>query len=376
MAIITGMVRRSELDALRGLLLLMMALTHLPTRISAYANQPLGFVSAAEGFVFLSAFLAGSASAAAVLAKGVDAIRNRLLSRALRLYGYHLLLLLFAFTIAAAFAALTGRPALRNLLAFYFDSPIAALISAPLLLYQPPLFDILPMYIVFLALTPLLLAVVSREGWRNVLLLSALLWVFSQVGGRQLLYGTLAPAVGARISADAAGAFDLFAWQALWVFGLWLGTRCAPGSLRTPLSPRLLAAAVCVASFFLLWRHGFGGMTLHLEPLARALDKWSLGPLRLLNFAALAVVVSQCVLPLLRWVHVSVLALLGRASLPVFCVHLLLCVASLGLIVDDDTPLTAGQEAIVLLVTFAVMVFVARRSAAAAKRRRLERQPA
>ena len=53
------MSRRTELDSLRGLLLLLMALTHLPTRMSAYANQPLGFVSAAEGFVFLSAFLAG-----------------------------------------------------------------------------------------------------------------------------------------------------------------------------------------------------------------------------------------------------------------------------------------------------------------------------
>ena len=51
--------RQPELDALRGLLLLWMTMTHLPTHASEYANQPFGFVSAAEGFVFLSAVLTG-----------------------------------------------------------------------------------------------------------------------------------------------------------------------------------------------------------------------------------------------------------------------------------------------------------------------------
>src|SRR5258707_12444613 len=49
------MGRRPELDALRGLMLVWIALTHLPTSASTYVNQPVGFVSAAEGFIFLSA---------------------------------------------------------------------------------------------------------------------------------------------------------------------------------------------------------------------------------------------------------------------------------------------------------------------------------
>jgi hypothetical protein len=51
--------RWSEIDALRGLMLVLMTLTHLPTRFSDPLGQPFGFVSAAEGFVFLSAFMAG-----------------------------------------------------------------------------------------------------------------------------------------------------------------------------------------------------------------------------------------------------------------------------------------------------------------------------
>ena len=51
--------RRPELDALRGLFLVWMTLTHLPTRFSDFVNQPLGFISSAEGFVFISALLVG-----------------------------------------------------------------------------------------------------------------------------------------------------------------------------------------------------------------------------------------------------------------------------------------------------------------------------
>src|SRR5277367_5072949 len=49
--------RMPELDALRGLFLVWMTLTHLPTHFSDLVNQPFGFISSAEGFVFLSALL-------------------------------------------------------------------------------------------------------------------------------------------------------------------------------------------------------------------------------------------------------------------------------------------------------------------------------
>src|SRR6266481_5702841 len=54
-----GSQREPELDALRGLMLTLMTLAHLPTQAQVITNQQLGFVSEAEGFVFLSAFLTG-----------------------------------------------------------------------------------------------------------------------------------------------------------------------------------------------------------------------------------------------------------------------------------------------------------------------------
>src|ERR1700676_4386300 len=47
--------RIEELDALRGLMLVWITCTHLPTILSKYTNQPFGFFAATEGFIFLSA---------------------------------------------------------------------------------------------------------------------------------------------------------------------------------------------------------------------------------------------------------------------------------------------------------------------------------
>lgn len=357
--------RRDELDTLRGVLLILMALTHLPTRLSTYSSQPFGFVSAAEGFVFLSAFLVGSTYSRKLIERGTHYVRERLWKRAGKLYLAHLGLLLFAFTIVAGIAVLSGRPALRNHLSLFFDTPLWATLGGPLLLYQPPLLDILPMYIVFLVLTPLLLKVGRRWGWTLPLALSGLLWLFAQLGGRRLVYGKLLALVGLHVPLDAFGAFDWFAWQLVWVGGVWFGARCgraAAASARMPLrSPWLLAAATATVCGFLFLRY-HGGFGLDAGPGYALVDKWHVGALRIVNFAALAFVVAQVVLPGLAWLRLRVLSMLGRASLAVFTAHVPFCVLSRGLIIDDATPLTLNQEIGVLAVTFAAMLFVAWRA--------------
>ncbi|HXN47864.1 MAG TPA: OpgC domain-containing protein, partial [Bryobacteraceae bacterium] len=82
------MKRRPELDALRGLMLVWMTLTHLPTIASVFTNQPLGFVSASEGFIFLSALFTGSVYYGLAQREGDAAMYCKLALRTLRLYGY------------------------------------------------------------------------------------------------------------------------------------------------------------------------------------------------------------------------------------------------------------------------------------------------
>ena len=152
--------RRPELDALRGLFLVWMTLTHLPTRFADFVNQPLGFVSSAEGFVFISALLVGRLYIRE-LVQNPPTCARRLWKRSLKIYGYHLLMLALAFTVVAGFAVHTHKAALTNLLTFYLAHPLVAIVGSVLLLYCPPLLDILPMYVTFLFFTPMVL---SRGG--------------------------------------------------------------------------------------------------------------------------------------------------------------------------------------------------------------------
>ena len=53
------MKRLIGFDVLRGVFLLMMIVDHSPSQLRIFTDQPVGFFSTAEGFVFVSAFLAG-----------------------------------------------------------------------------------------------------------------------------------------------------------------------------------------------------------------------------------------------------------------------------------------------------------------------------
>jgi len=75
------MGRQTELDWLRGLMLVLMTITHLPTWFSSHVGQPFGFVSAAEGFVFLSAYLVGSVYTGTARRHGYAAMRHAMRER-------------------------------------------------------------------------------------------------------------------------------------------------------------------------------------------------------------------------------------------------------------------------------------------------------
>src|ERR1700729_1183827 len=182
--------RMPELDALRGLFLVWMTFTHMPTRFSDFVNQPFGFVSSAEGFVFMSALLVSRVYLRDAQ-EDVTLLRAKLWRRTLKIYGYHLLMLAFAFTAAAAFAARTHRPALYNLLNFYLVHPVVAAVGSVLLIYCPPLLDILPMYVIFLFFTPLILSAAVRRGWGRILALSGVFWLFAQFGLRDLVHNII-----------------------------------------------------------------------------------------------------------------------------------------------------------------------------------------
>ena len=371
--------RKPELDALRGLFLVWMTLTHLPTRFADFVNQPLGFVSSAEGFVFISALLVGRLYIRDWVQNPANA-RARLWKRSLKIYGYHLLMLGLAFTVVAAFAVHTHKAALINLLDFYLQRPKAAIVGSVLLLYCPPLLDILPMYVTFLFFTPLMLSAAVRWGWRWILAASGLVWLLAQFGLRNVVHNWVVHITHLHIPLQETGAFNLFAWQGLWIVGLWLGARSATQTEIFRKVPGWLAgtaAAACV--FFIGIRFGWLGPHLTSQALGLKLDKWQIGPLRVINLVAFTTLVYWARKYLVKLVSIEPFLTLGKASLKVFCAHLFFVFAGLALLYgdmnQDGLDQLHGIPAIALLaITFTALIVVATNEVKKKHAERLRRQ--
>src|SRR6202011_3284982 len=106
------------------------------------------------------------------------AARTATFLRAYRIYQAHLLTLLFIFFVGGLFLA--DLPGVQNILSQFFTNPVAAIAGSVALLFQPPLLDILPMYIVFSFLTPLAFWAGNKWGWKKVFLGSVGIWFVSQ----------------------------------------------------------------------------------------------------------------------------------------------------------------------------------------------------
>ena len=345
----------------------------MPTRLSEWVNQPFGYLSSAEGFVFLSALLVARIYIRPAM-ETPSVVRTKLWKRTLKIYGIHLAMLTLLFTAVAALAATTYRPAIHNLLSFYFAHPRSAIIGSVFLLYCPPLLDILPMYVLFLGGTPLVLSWAARRGWRVPLAASLALWVGAQLGLRDWLHAIIVHMSHLDIPEQETGAFNLLSWQAVWMLGLWLGARSAMGT--NPLhrvNGRIASASLAVCLFFVGVRHSWFGPHLNEDALAWWLDKWHIGPLRVINliaFVCLFYWLRRFVFPI---VQMEPFLTLGKASLEVFCAHLVFVFLALALLVNDVTELHGPLAIASLIVTFVGLFVMA---SWLVKIRRDNRQPA
>ena len=358
------MKRLWEIDALRGLMLVLMTVTHLPTRLTDPLGQPFGFVSAAEGFVLLSAFVSGLVYSRIGYSQGVDLMRRAFWKRALKVYLSQAATLLFLFFVITAVSLRIDQAAVKNLVSYYLAQPHRGFIYSLLLIYEPALLDILPMYIFFMLLSPWVMAFGLRHGWLGVMAMSTALWVLAQLGLSEWIYAFTVHWTGLPVPFQEMGAFNTFGWQFLWFTGLWLGaSRNAPDARPLRFPSWLVSLAAVVALYGLVWRHfgahgqaPFGGdVELNL-----LFDKWQLGPLRLLDLAALGILAVRFGpaiierLPRFRWLEA-----MGSASLPVFCAHLVAVLTVLAFYGDSQTARPWWGDAFLLLAVFGWLYAVA-----------------
>jgi hypothetical protein len=330
--------RAWEIDALRGLMLVLMTATHLPTRFAGPLGQPFGYVSAAEGFVLLSGFMAGSVYMRRHQRHGETEMRLAFLKRVAKIYLWQVALLLFLCSTIAFIGAARQQDAIVDLLSYYWEAPLAAFVSGLFLLYNPPLLDILPMYVLFMLASAPLLIHGARSGWTTILAISIGLWLAAQFGAGEALYRWLADATHTQLPPVAqTGSFSIAAWQLLWVLGLWMGATTivtvdgAPAATPRRFPEWMVHVALVVAIVGLAWRHGVGQAPFGTDTAFNVLfDKWHLGPLRLVNLFALMILVIHYAPLLKRHVpRLRALETLGAASLAVFIAHLVIALVAL-----------------------------------------------
>jgi hypothetical protein len=325
-----GSARQDVFDVLRGLFLVVMAVNHVPWAGWFFTTQPLGYPTAAEGFVLLAGLLVGVVYTRKFQVQGKAATTRLLMRRAGRIYLAHAACVLAVFAWVWGYAEFSGagHPPFGSPW-IYHERPWAALVASLTLIMQPGLLDVLPMYFGFVLITPMVLRQLMRGRRRGVLIGSGLAWVFTNIALPPH------PIVSGLIDTSA---FHFGAWQFLYVCGLVAGhastEKSLPGWVLTP-PPRLVAALGLAALLLALPRYGWVDLGLDASGWETLTNKNALAPLRLLNVAVFALLIrawlaarSQRGRPGLAC---PPLALLGRHSMAVFAVHVVTALIILGL---------------------------------------------
>lgn len=302
--------RDLRFDSLRGLMLLFMTVNHLPSVFRRVTDSSLGLFSAAEGFVFLSGLLAGWVYTRKYREKGPDFIRAASSFRATQIYRWHLASFFAAFALVWLLVVFTGFCSLTSPVMFYSD-PLLALGLGSLLLFQPGLLDILPMYCAFVLLVPCVLSALEKGRRAWVLGISGLSWAITQ----------FAPPLDAHpLPPINLGTFNLFAWQFLFVLGLTFGhARSDPKAKLIPRQSWVTGLAFLIVVHGLALRYFYDVWPLVLPEwiLGLSLNKPALGFFRLLDFLAVAYFIALTAARFPRWFSWRPLAFLGRHSLAV-----------------------------------------------------------
>lgn len=342
------------MDALRGVCLVLMGVNHFGGPLTVLTWQPLGFVSAAEVFFFLSGFVGGHACTRVGLRAGGDLGPWAVGRRVRRIYKAHLATVLLGGSGLLLSAALvSGDTAYHAAWPALFDAPVVALGLAAALLALPPPLDILPLYIVFVLAVPVIVRRCLAGRWHRVAIVSFALWGLSQV-----TLGRLAHWVAHLVPPVQPPAFDVLGYQFVFVAGVLAGWHVAmEGQAKLGrLGARGIAAVAAVAIVLFVLRRVVTGESLFLQVLV---GRPSFSPVRALNFVLLLLLAVNARAWLARAVQRGPLTLLGRQSIFAFSAHAVLLlwlrpwrggIAALG--PTADTLATLAFLAVMLAVAW------------------------
>ncbi|PZW48380.1 hypothetical protein C8P66_105129 [Humitalea rosea] len=319
-----GLIRQGRdlrADLARGFSLWAIFVNHIPGNWLGYVTtKNWSLADATEAFVLLAGFAAGIAYGRVMDRQGWFFAASRVMGRVFTLYVAHIfLLVVFTAQVGYSAAALDSMAYLDELhLDPFTDNAYQALLEALMLSYQPSFLNILPLYIVLLAMLALALPLLRRRwlmlGISATVYAAARLWSvnFTAWGGGGWFFNPLA-------------------WQLLFFCGCAMGYRPPDGA---PLSVpwRRWIAALCMVllafSFFavilIFFRWDWAEATLPeaLAGFIASIDKTALHPMRLACILAMAYLFAHLVPASAAWLRArwaQPFVLMGQQALPVFC---------------------------------------------------------
>ncbi len=346
-----------RIDFFRGLSLIFIFINHIPDNAFSFlTSRTYALFDSAEVFMFLAGYSAALAYYSLV-PQGLQAFSLKALRRARAIWTYHLLLV--AAIMSAAFVlANTGIKTDYEIFLDKIESdPIQVLTGAPLLAFQAPLLDILPMYVIVMLMAPFLIWLRVR-GELSLLAASGLMWMFA---------ARFFPNVPT-ITYDVAWNFNPFCWQFLFAIGLAFGWRTRTKSPPVATGDARRVLDICCVLFVVFSACVL--MTIAFETIddaaanrlramyfslnKRCLDLW-----RVVGLLASAYLVARLVskdagwlrLRLPRWVCAA-----GAASLPIFSLTVVLSFAgkfllmAFGQTILADAAITGTGIVIMLAV--------------------------
>ena len=269
--------RSIEVDLLRGIVLIAIAIDHISMSVLAQATlHAYAYCDAAEVFVFLGGYASASGYASIAARRGERAARHRFLRRAWEIYRAYLLTAVLMLICGAVVASLPIASPLVGESGWteFAHRPIQGLIEIATLRRQPFLSAVLPMYLLYALSVPVVMPLARRMP---VALFAASLAVW--LG---------APWLAASVPGVAGWPFNPFAWQMLFMLGMLCRLHPVPTQMQTSsVGNALTAAAFAVALTFT-----FVKICIDSHP-SPGYMKQNLASVRIVSFLALAWLCAQ-----------------------------------------------------------------------------------
>lgn len=379
--------RDLRLDFFRGLALVFIFVDHIPDNLVAnFTIRNIGFSDATEMFVFISGYTAGLVYMGAMMREGWLFASARIMRRVWQLYVAHIVVFLILIAQIAWTAAHFDNPGYAeemNVLNF-LKEPQIYIIQGLLLSFKPVNLDVLPLYIVLLAILPIIIFLLAQN------ITATLILSFAIYAAASLLHWNLPG-----YPSGSAWFFNPFTWQFLFVIGAALGVRIPTGRpliMDTSVGrwlrhPAVLSAAVIYLVFAfaitLTWHlpEDYGDVVPQwLSNFMFPISKTYMSPWRLIHFLALAYVAMRLFRrnhPFFasRWAHP--LLLIGESSLQMFCVGVFLSFVAHFVLVEFEADiwmqLAVNATGVGIMLSLASLIHwykTAERQRYAAQRRR------